>query len=173
MPLRKHGPLFAFLDACGQIKSPALVVGDAGSGKSAAVLLWAGRPVREVSLSDETQLEHLLGSLRPCDGTPPVAWVDGPLVSALEQQELLLLVGFDLLDDAAREALERLLNCACAGEPVALGASHSSGRSVATCSSCSVVAPMSSAGLDCTTSSARNRSSTAGSHPLVLTSRSP
>ena len=62
----------------------------------------------------------------------------------------------------------------CSGEPVADGASHSSGISVATCSSSSVVAVASSAPRKpATKGSARNRASTAGSQPFVFTIRSP
>ena len=79
-------------------------------------------------------------------------------------------------DDAVGAELELASTPAahCSAEPEPAGASHSSGMSVATCSSSAVVAlPSSAPRKPATNGSARNRASTAGSQPLVRTIRSP
>ena len=117
-----------------------------------------------LALSDDRRVQALLIAF--CFG----AFVEGAAgfgTPVAISGALLIGAGFRPLHAAG---LALLANTA----PVAAGSSHSSGNSVATCSSVAVSALASSApGNEATTSSARKRASTAGSQPLVSTSRSP
>lgn len=60
-----------------------MLIGNAGTGKTASVLQFAARmqiPVWSLGVSGKTRYEHLVGSLQLKDGN--TVWQDGPLLSA-------------------------------------------------------------------------------------------
>eukprot|EP01060_Flectonema_neradi_P031648 TRINITY_DN4860_c0_g1_i16.p1 TRINITY_DN4860_c0_g1~~TRINITY_DN4860_c0_g1_i16.p1 ORF type:complete len:3716 (+),score=852.66 TRINITY_DN4860_c0_g1_i16:125-11272(+) len=106
--------LWKQLDFVMELRRPVLVVGESGSGVSAAVLGYAAFRAKEFYLCHvtcETSTGNLMGQNMPCDNEERKStgsihkWIDGPATAAIDQGKWLLL---DDLPAATATVLERL-----------------------------------------------------------------
>lgn len=97
------------MSAAWRKKRPVLLEGPTSSGKTSAVRYLAfktGSPYRRINLSYHTDVSDLLGRYVSGDGPDAKPrWVDGPVIKAMKQGEVLLL---DEMNLARPEVLERL-----------------------------------------------------------------
>ena len=92
---RSHWRLPAFVGLCSKTRRPGLVIGPSRIGKAAGLeAMWHGR-VTQVQLHSSSTAEDLIGSVDFGEGTPCVAWRDGPAIQAMRDGHMLVLRGLD------------------------------------------------------------------------------
>ncbi|XP_023288825.1 midasin [Orussus abietinus] len=101
-----------------QFKEPVLLVGETGGGKTTICQLIAEmsrRKLYAVNCHMHTESSDFLGNLRPIrdhsdtDSQKLFEWVDGPLISAMQNGDLFLADEISLADDSVLERLNSLL----------------------------------------------------------------
>lgn len=92
-------------------RSPLLITGPTGSGKTAPVVqacARAGRTMRRVCFDGETLSTDLIGRRDAIDGK--TVWTDGVLPQAMEAGDVLLVDEIDRADESCRAALFSVLD---------------------------------------------------------------
>ncbi|XP_008553567.1 midasin [Microplitis demolitor] len=100
-----------------QFKEPILLVGETGGGKTTVCQLAAvlrNKKLYSVNCHMNTESSDFLGNLRPVrehteDKKKLFEWVDGPLISAMENGDIFLADEISLADDSVLERMNSLL----------------------------------------------------------------
>lgn len=116
-PMRR---MYALVDRCLQYEEPALLVGDTGTGKTTVCQIAAfvrHQRLHIFNCNQHTETSDLLGGFRPNRASvedaavkrAPFIWVDGPLVEAMRNGDILLIDELNLAEDAVLERLNSVL----------------------------------------------------------------